>query len=140
MAAYSPRLSRPEQYQKIMECRSSGLSDQQWCIAHGINPGIFYNWVSRLRKSGDFEIPDSTCAESFAPSEKQDVVKLEIIDDLAPVAPPYMVPDHEIVTEAPISVPTHTIELSIGKLVIKASNDVNPILLTTILSQLGGAL
>ena len=34
-----------EQYRLIMECRSSGLSDFQWCNEHGIKPGTFYNWV-----------------------------------------------------------------------------------------------
>ena len=39
-----------QQYQLIMECRSSGLSNYQWCTEHNINPGTFYNWVKRLRK------------------------------------------------------------------------------------------
>ena len=44
------RRTADEQYRLIMECRSSGLSDFQWCNEHGINPGTFYNWVRRLRK------------------------------------------------------------------------------------------
>ena len=28
-----------EQYQLIMECRTSGLSDYQWCTEHDIKPG-----------------------------------------------------------------------------------------------------
>ena len=44
------RRTADEQYQLIMECRSSGLSDYQWCTEHNINPGTFYNWVKRLRK------------------------------------------------------------------------------------------
>lgn len=44
------RRTAEEQYQLIMECRSSGLSDYQWCTEHDINPGTFYNWVKRLRK------------------------------------------------------------------------------------------
>lgn len=39
------RVSREEQLKLIMECRSSGLSDYQWCEAHGIHAGTFYNWV-----------------------------------------------------------------------------------------------
>ena len=46
------RVSREEQLKLIMECRSSGLSDYQWCEAHGIHAGTFYNWVSKLRKAG----------------------------------------------------------------------------------------
>lgn len=49
---------KPEQIKLIMECRQGGLSDYQCCRKQGINPGIFYNWVSRLRKAG-YTIPDS---------------------------------------------------------------------------------
>ena len=50
------RISSDEQFRLIMECRQSGLSDYQWCQANEINPGTFYNWVSRLRKQG-MDIP-----------------------------------------------------------------------------------
>ena len=43
------RRTEQEQYEIIMECRQSGLSDHQWCLEHDINPGTFYNWVQRLR-------------------------------------------------------------------------------------------
>lgn len=46
-----------EQYRLIMECRASGMTDYQWCMANNIKPGTFYNWVRRLRQSGDMEIP-----------------------------------------------------------------------------------
>lgn len=35
------RRTTEEQYQLIMECRSSGLSNFQWCTEHGIDPGTF---------------------------------------------------------------------------------------------------
>ena len=50
MSSYNVRVPADMQYQLIMECRSSGLTDFQWCKEHGIHPGTFYNWVSRLRK------------------------------------------------------------------------------------------
>ena len=50
MSRYNARVPADKQYQPIMECRSSGLTDFQWCKEHGIHPGTFYNWVSRLRK------------------------------------------------------------------------------------------
>ncbi|MEG2013313.1 MAG: transposase [Anaerovoracaceae bacterium] len=46
------RVSPEEQYRLIMECRRSGLSDQQWCLNNDIKPGTFYNWVKRLRQKG----------------------------------------------------------------------------------------
>lgn len=39
----SKRISADEQFQLIMECRRSGLSDYQWCQMNDINPGTFYN-------------------------------------------------------------------------------------------------
>lgn len=53
------RRTADEQYQLIMECRSSGLSDYQWCTEHNINPGTFYNWVKRLRKKACYDIPSA---------------------------------------------------------------------------------
>ena len=52
------RVSAERQYELIMECRSSGMSDAQWCMQHGIKPGTFYNWVSKLRKKACYDIPE----------------------------------------------------------------------------------
>lgn len=64
-----------------MECRSSGLSDQQWCREKGIEPSIFYNWVSRLRKQGTYDIPEPCHAGELTPAPVQDVVKLDIFPE-----------------------------------------------------------
>ena len=42
------RCTEQEQYEIIMECRQSELSDHQWCLEHDINPRTFYNWVRRF--------------------------------------------------------------------------------------------
>lgn len=75
---HSNCVRKPEQIKLIMECRQSGLSDYQWCQKQGINPGTFYNWVSKLRKAG-YTIPDS---ESKIPgvSVSQEVVKLGLVE------------------------------------------------------------
>ena len=59
------RRTADEQYQLIMECRSSGLSDYQWCTEHNINPGTFYNWVKRLRKKACYDILQFTMPSSL---------------------------------------------------------------------------
>lgn len=68
----SKGIRKSEQIQLIMEGRRSGLSDYQWCQNHGINPGTFYNWVSKLCKAG-YELYDSESRTSALPS-KQEVV------------------------------------------------------------------
>lgn len=70
------RIDRDEQVRLIMECRRSGLSDYQWCEANGVLPGTFYNWISRLRKSG-YTIPDP--ASQPEPPVVQEVVKLPVL-------------------------------------------------------------
>ena len=52
------RQKRLDSIKLIMECHQSGLSDYQWCRQRDINPGTFYNWVSKLCKSG-YTFPDS---------------------------------------------------------------------------------
>ena len=72
----APRVNAEEQYRLIMECRRSGLSDQQWCMNHDINPGTFYNWVKRLRQKGCQDIPVAT-GRSYGSTVPQEVVKIE---------------------------------------------------------------
>ena len=84
------RISSDEQLKLIMECRQSGLSDYHWCQANDINPGTFYNWISRLRKKG-MVIPCSAAAMGSASTGLQEVVKVELI------------PDDELMPECPVS-------------------------------------
>ena len=69
---------KPEQIKLIMECRQSGLSDYKWCRKQGINPGTFYNWVSKLRKAG-YTVPEPAGKVSAAPVI-QEVVRLDLAE------------------------------------------------------------
>lgn len=73
----SKRVCKEEQIRLIMECRKSGLSDKQWCEHNGIHPDNFYNWESKLRKSG-YTFPESE-AKSNATPTMQEVVKVDLI-------------------------------------------------------------
>lgn len=44
-------ISRGKQYQLILECHQSGISDYSWYLEHDIKPGTFYDWVKRLRQT-----------------------------------------------------------------------------------------
>ena len=50
------RIPADEQFRLIMEDRTSGLTDHEWCMQNGIRPGTFYNCVKRLRKNGCIDI------------------------------------------------------------------------------------
>ena len=72
MSSYNARVPADQQFQLIMECRNSGLSDYQWCKEHGIHPGTFYNWVSRLRRKACCEIPESISKAEPSPTPAQE--------------------------------------------------------------------
>lgn len=58
----------------INECRTSGLSDKQWCEEHHIHPSNFYYQIRRLRENA-CEIPDRQ-PHTFC--TKQEVVPIEL--------------------------------------------------------------
>ena len=112
----SPRRSADEQYNLVMECRSSGLSDQQWCLQHDINPGTFYNWVKRLRAKKHYDIPAATRQAGLTAAVKQDVVKVEILQDhsgqVHEISEPSHVEDTECILPQPETAP---IEIHLNK-------------------------
>lgn len=120
----TPRVPSEEQYQLIMECRRSGLSDQQWCLNHDIKPGTFYNWVKRLRQKGERDIPAATGRASLR-SVPQEVVKIEL--NKAAVAPPVDV----CFNPAAIGM-----EMTVGSVRLHIPNGTDPLLLTQTLKVL----
>ncbi len=124
-----------ELFQLITECRSSGLSDFQWCREHGIKNSTFYSWIARLRKKGA-SIPDSAKRHCLAPI-KNEVVKVDLVPETYPVR------ENELEQNDPFSrsISTScnlTVEITAGTLCIRLTNDVHPELLKTILSAIGG--
>ena len=127
------RRTAQEQYQLILECRSSGLSDYQWCMDHDIKPGTFYNWVKRLRKKACYEIPPAAGRADYKAAPRQDVVKLEVIpEDPATVLHD---PEEQILTNTEIQ---PTIEIQTGTVCIKISNDIDPLILLQVLRSATG--
>ena len=111
----APRVPVEEQYRLIMECRKSGLSDHQWCLNNDINPGTFYNWVKRLRKNGCGDIPEKNQLSTYEQSH-QEVVKIEMNSISVPA-------DMNKNTD------TAAMELMIGNMNLRISNETDPLLL-----------
>lgn len=140
MSTYNARVPADQQYQMITECRSSGLTDYQWCKEHGIHPGTFYNWVSRLRKKACYDIPDSVSRDKLIPSATQEVVRL----DLSPKTE--STPDRRLpvaacqeALEQPVPL-TAAIEISLGRVTIRIANGTEPAMLDRILSLVKGSV
>ena len=125
------RRTEQEQYDIIMECRQSGLSDHQWCLEHDINPGTFYNWVRRFRKQA-CEFPAPAGKDRFQ-AIHQEVVKMEIIPD----HPSDLFEQSSMEDTVKITKPVAAMELQIGKAVLRISNQTDPRLLEQTLKLLG---
>lgn len=126
------RYSKQEKFDIIMQCRNSGLSDYQWCKLNGISTSTFYGWTQQLKTSGK-EFPEPADRNSFIPSEKQDIVKLEVVDNIS-------LPTDPNTNSDAYTCVSPSVEIEIGQAKIKISNDVSPALLSQIISCVGGRL
>lgn len=130
----SNRICKDDQIRLIMECRRSGLSDYQWCEQNGIYPGNFYNWVSKLRKSG-YTIPESEAKKNALPNV-QEVVKLDLIPEPEPV--PIQLIEQNVSHSTPKSAPNVAAEVMIGNLTLRFFNGADEQLIQGILKSVGG--
>ena len=136
---------RDEQIRLIHECRTSGLSDNQWCLQHGIRPGTFYNWVSRIKKKGDVYIPDPGGAAEYWPEAKPDIVQINLVrEDTKTIADPQetvkpVIPAFSSQAENCIPSPAPVMELELNGAKLRISNGIDPGLLLQVLQILRGA-
>ena len=116
----------------VTECRQSGLTDAAWFNEHGISPSCFYNAVTRLRKKA-CQIPEPAGKASTLDltSHKQDVVQIAIETEDSPAE---LLPHAE---NSSMNLDnSHTIEIEAKGLLIRMSNDVQPVLLKLLLDAL----
>lgn len=126
----SQRVCKADQIRLIMECRTSGLSDYQWCEQNGIHPGNFYNWVSKLRKSG-YTFPEPATKKNACPN-LQEVVKV----DLVPNPEPGQLMEKNV--SLPVDNSSIAAELLIGNLTLRLFNNADEHLIQNILRNIGG--
>lgn len=127
------RVCKADQIKLIMECRRSGLSDYQWCEQNGIHAGTFYNWVSKLRKSG-YTFPESQSRTNDTPAV-QDVVKVDLID-YGKTSSSMMEQNATILASADTD--AVAAELLFGNVTLRLYNSADEKLLQNILRCIGG--
>lgn len=123
-----------EQYRLIMECRASGMTDYQWCMANNIKPGTFYNWVRRLRQSGNMEIPAPAGNQEPA---RQDIVEIHLRQPSAAVPASEVSSDTFTVT-SPISSQPPVLELAMAGATLRIPQGTAPVFLEQVLFILKG--
>lgn len=129
--------SRDEQIKLIMECRTSGLSDYQWCDENGINKSTFYNWITRLRKRG-YQFPDS--AETVNPiPDKHQIIKVNVLPQETEATSIIEKQNtrtlNSIITEPDTST---AVEIQMTGATVRFFNNTNPAIIKYTLECLGG--
>ncbi len=117
--------SLDEAYSIVMECRKSGMSDYSWCRENNIPTSTFYYWLKKLRNK-NYALPNEPVKVPHAVKLKQDVVKIEVIND-----------DHSVVAY-PDRSNDASIRLEYFGTTVEISNNADPRLLSSLLSILKG--
>lgn len=128
----APKVSSEEQYRLVMECRSSGMTDYQWCMEHHIKPGTFYTWVRRLRAKGS-AIPDAR--KAIPVPTKQEIVKLDLVRSAAMDECPQPETDfHSAYSARPQPIPgASAIEVAVAGAVLRIPNGTDAELLEQVI-------
>ena len=71
----------------IRECKSSGLSDYQWCIENRIPQTSFYRHLRKFHGTTIKELPQAAKAELAIPAA-QEIVPVRVVGDPEPVPEP----------------------------------------------------
>ncbi len=132
------RYTADEQYEMVIECRSSGLTDYQWCMEHGIKINTFHSWVKRLKARHHCNVPRRYGNRIIdLPPVKQDVVRIDVIDDAVSE-------DAVPIIKESLSPSTHcdtpAIKIQMSGIDISVSNHADPSLVSHILHSIGGGV
>lgn len=110
------------------------MTDYQWCIAHDIKPGTFYNWVRRLRQGGNMNIPPPAGNKEPA---RQDIVEIHLGQPSAAVPASGMLSDASTGTSLTSSQPP-VLELAMAGAVLRIPQGTDPALLEQVLFMMKG--
>ena len=105
-----PRRTDQEWLELIQECRTSGMSDKDWCDLHHIQRSSFYYHIRRFRDSA-CTIPEASLSVVHG---KQEVVQLLISDsDSLPIHTPALNNSLESAGDTVIRLTVHGIRIEI---------------------------
>ena len=128
-----------ERLRLIKDWQQSGLSISEWCRRNGIHPNTFCNWIHRSRKQGLLETPVVVPQPIVQDPVPQDIVKIEVVPrDRESVATTMIQAKKDPLEAIPSSNKVAVMEILIGNIRIKATNQINPQLLSETIRLLGG--
>ena len=128
-----------ERLQLIKDWQLSGLTISEWCRRNGIHKNTFSNWIHRFRKQGLLETPAVIPEIITQDPVSQDIVKIEVARNSGSVSSEIISEAADIIPESPFSDNQGAVmEITLGSVQIKVSNQVNPQLLAEAIRLLGG--
>ena len=128
-----------ERLQLIKDWQLSGLTISEWCRRSGIHKNTFSNWIHRFRKQGLLETPVVIPETITRDPVSQDIVKIEVARNSGPVSSGIFSEAADIIPESPFSDNKGAVmEINLGNVQIKVSNQVSPQLLAEAIRLLGG--
>ena len=128
-----------ERLQLIKDWQLSGLTISEWCRRNGIHKNTFSNWIHRFRKQGLLETPAVIPETITRDPVSQDIVKIEVARNSGSVSSEIISEVADIIPESPFSDNQGAVmEITLGSVQIKVSNQVSPQLLAEAIRLLGG--
>ncbi len=129
MSKRAPRRSDEEWRQIILEARSCGSSDFEYCKSHGIPHSTFYRALSRLRRHA-CEPPTRTATNEC----RQEVVPVNISElPIDEIASEHSMPAN--VNALPMAFEA-TMRISVGGSMLELTNHADPAMVGSILQML----
>ncbi len=137
-----PIATKEERLRLIKECQQSGLTINEWCRRNGIQRNTFHTWMTRARKKGLIETPATVPTVIAAEASHPDIVKVSLANETENVVSSTMALERESdckqYSEYQSSSKSAVMELMIGSIGIKVTNQVNPQLLAETIRLIGG--
>ena len=129
-----------ERLQLIKDWQLSGLTISEWCRRNGIHKNTFSNWIHRFRKQGLLETPAVIPEPIIRDPVSQDIVKIEVARNSGSAASGIISETAANFPESPFSDSQGPVmQITLGSVQIKVSNQVNPQLLAEAIRLLGGS-
>ena len=128
-----------ERLQLIKDWQLSGLTISEWCRRSGIHKNTFSNWIHRFRKQGLLETPAVIPEPIIRDPVSQDIVKIEVARNSGSVSSEIIPETAAMIQGSQLSDNKGAVmEITLGSVQIKVSNQVNPQLLAEAIRLLGG--
>ena len=110
--------SDDELFEAIQRCRTSGMTDKDWCVANGISQTALYRYIRKLKKKS-YEIPN------HPKFKKQEVVPVQIIPD-EQESLTSTVPNQDMIPRHDVSAHQSGIHISCGSFRVDIDNNADP--------------